>query len=174
MIRQGGVVAYPTEAVYGLGCCPYYFPAVSRILALKKRKISKGLILVGSELSQFERLADFGRIGDISPILASWPGPVTWIVPARPDVPRWLTGDKAGIAIRVSAHPVVRSLCDRIGALVSTSANPARLPPARTALRVRNYFKNELDFILHAPVGPAREPSQIRDALTGKLLRGAG
>ena len=174
VIRQGGVIAYPTEAVYGLGCSPYYFPAVARILKLKRRNISKGLILVGSDISQFDRLADFSKVVDMSPILDSWPGPVTWIIPARRGVPRWLTGDKTGIAIRVSAHPVVGRLCDRAGALVSTSANPARLPPARTAQRVRSYFKNELDFILHAPVGLAREPSQIRDALTGKVLRGAG
>lgn len=174
VIRQGGVIAYPTEAVYGLGCDPYYFQAVARILHLKKRPVSKGLILVGSDIAQFKKVADLEKIPDVSPVLTSWPGPVTWVVPARPGAPEWLTGGKAGIAIRVSAHPVVRSLCERAGILVSTSANPAHLPPARTALRVRSYFDNNLDFILHAPVGSLREPTQIRDALTGKVLRSAG
>ena len=173
IIRQGGVIAYPTEAVYGLGCSPVNYHAVSRILSLKKRAISKGLILVGSDIGQFAACADFDRVPDLHPVLASWPGPVTWIIPAKPGTPDWLTGGKPGIAVRVSAHPVVRRLCDNVGMLVSTSANPAHLPPARSALRVRSYFKTEVDFILHGAVGTGRTPTQIRDALSGEILRGA-
>ena len=173
MIRQGGVIAYPTEAVYGLGCSPDNFNAVRRILDLKKRSVSKGLILVGSDVSQFGKWVDFDRVPDMAPVLATWPGPVTWVVPAGPGAPIWLTGGGDGIAVRVSAHPVVQSLCDLCGALVSTSANPARLPPARSALRVRSYFNDNLDYILHAPVDASRKPSQIRDAVSGNILRGA-
>ena len=140
VIRQGGVIAYPTEAVYGLGCSPYYFHAVARILRLKKRSVSKGLILVGSDITQFEEWADFEKIKDFSPILASWPGPVTWILPAKTGVPIWLTGGKSGIAIRVSAHPVVHSLCGRAGILVKPCVK--RYPTSPIA--VQYWFGKEI------------------------------
>jgi len=171
VIRRGGVLAYPTEAVYGLGCSPCYREAVCRILQLKKRPAGKGLILVGADISQFAGLVDIDRLENRDRVLASWPGPVTWIIPAKPGVPDWLTGDNTGLAVRISAHPLVRELCKKAGVLVSTSANPAGCRPARNPSRVRTYFGNQLDYVLPGPVGSLSGPTEIRDALTGQILR---
>lgn len=174
MVSVGGILAYPTEAVYGLGCTPFSAEAVRRIFRLKRRKPGKGLILIGSDIRQFHGLIDLDRLGRREEILASWPGPVTWILPARPGVPRWLRGDSRALAVRVSAHPDVRRLCDRAGVLVSTSANPAGALPARTGSGVRTYFGSGIDYIIPGRAGPATRPSEIRDAVSGRILRSGG
>ena len=173
VIQCGGVLAYPTEAVYGLGCNPYELPAVKRILRLKQRNSSKGLILVGYHINQFRHLVNLDSLDKQSEIMASWPGPYTWILPTKPGVPDWLTGRNKGLAVRVSAHPLIRVLCAKAGVLVSTSANPDGRKPAINSTEVRNYFGNRIDFIYPGSSGPALQPSQIRDALSGKILRGA-
>lgn len=174
VINCGGILAYPTEAVYGLGCSPCREDAVRKILRLKRRKAGKGLILIGSDIRQFRTLVDLDGLERREEILASWPGPVTWILPAKPGVPAWLSGNSRGLAVRVSAHPEVRQLCKKAGALVSTSANPAGRKPARTAAAVRTYFGAEVDFILPGEAGPQSRPTEIRDAVSGKVLRSAG
>jgi len=172
-VARGGVIAYPTEAVYGIGCSPYCLPAVKRVLLLKGRKASKGFILIGSDISQFAALVDLDALKARPAILASWPGPVTWVFPARPGVPEWLTGRHASLAIRVSNHPLVRQLCNKAGILVSTSANPSGCVPARTTQRVRAYFGVRLDYILPGSVGKLAGPTEIRDAVSGNILRAA-
>ena len=171
-VRRGGVIAYPTEAVYGLGCDPLEHMAVRRILALKQRDAAKGLILIASDMAQ---LAPF--MAPLPPavsakLAASWPGPVTWVVPAAPALPSWLSGGRSTLAVRVSAHPVVSALCDALGmAIVSTSANRSGQPAARTALAVRMQLGDGLDYILPGAVGGLNKPTEIREALTGKVLR---
>ena len=171
VLKRGGILAYPTEAVYGIGCSPCFERSVHTILRLKSREISKGLILVGSDFSQFQSMVDIDHLHNKSEILDSWPGPVTWVLPIKSGVPLWLTGKSRGLAVRVSAHPIVRELCDYIGILVSTSANPVGCQPARTASRVRSYFGNKLDYILPGLVGSRLQPTEIRDAISGKILR---
>ena len=175
-VRNRGVIAYPTEAVYGLGCAPCFPEAVQRILALKGRRPGKGLILVASAADQFDALIDLDALPakQRQRVLESWPGPVTWIVPARPGVPAWLSGGRPALAVRVSDHPLVRALCDRVGALVSTSANPEGAPPARDARRVRAYFDDRLDYLLPGRVGALGRPTEIRDARSGTILRRGG
>ena len=106
-------------------------------------------------------------------ISRSWPGPVTWILPANPAVPAWIRGNSGGIAVRVPAYPLVRQLCQYAGILVSTSANPEGCTPARDALRVRAYFQDRLDYILCGPTGGLGSPTQIRDARSGAVIRPA-
>lgn len=173
VLKRGGILAYPTEAVYGIGCCPCFERSVFTILQLKSRKISEGLILVGSDFSQFHSMVDIDKLRNKSEILASWPGPVTWILPTKSGVPPWLTGKNDTLAIRISDHPIVRELCNSIGILVSTSANPAGCQPARTTNRVRSYFGNQLDYILPGLVGGRLQPTEIREANSGKVLRSA-
>ncbi len=173
VISAEGILAYPTEAVYGLGCSPYSQTAVRRILQLKGRKVSKGLILIGSEISQFRHLVNLDVVYDRPEILASWPGPVTWIIPAQPGVSAWLTGNRPGLAVRISNHPLVRGLCNRVGLLVSTSANPSGCEPAKTAIKVRTYFGNKLDFIMPGQLGNLSGPTEIRDAVSGRIMRPA-
>ncbi|MCS3904508.1 L-threonylcarbamoyladenylate synthase [Methylohalomonas lacus] len=168
-----GVIAYPTEAVYGLGCLPQRAP-VQRLLRIKRRSPRKGLILIGAYPDQFRRYIDFAdaRV-DWMQVFASWPGAVTWLLPTRPGTPAWLTGEHTSLAVRVSDHPLVQALCARSGAIISTSANPAGCVPARDPARVRAYFGGQLDYVLNGPLGGRSQPSEIRYGLTGAVIRPA-
>jgi L-threonylcarbamoyladenylate synthase len=171
-VWAGGVIAYPTEAVYGLGCDPLAGAAIERILAMKSRDAGKGFILIASQLEQllpFLAPMDKSLRGKLE---ASWPGPVTWIVPAAETVPDWITGGRDTLAVRVTAHPVARALCELTGmALISTSANLSGHPAARSALQVRARLGAEVDYIVPGRTGPRRNPTEIRDARSGKILR---
>jgi len=171
VLSAGGLIACPTEAVYGLSCDPWNPSAVARLLALKARAASKGLILVGSSVTQFQWLLSSLPTAMQKRIESSWPGPVTWVVPAPLEVPFYLRGDHHTIAIRVSNHPSLQFLCNKFGPLISTSANPQGKRPARTALQVRRYFGNGLDFLLQDSLGKQSRPTQIFDALSGKTIR---
>ena len=174
MIRAGGVVAYPTEAVWGLGCDPLDAEAVARVLAIKERPVSMGLILIAAAIEQLEPW-----IEPLSPELreavdATWPGPVTWVVPAQPWVPHWVHGGRGSLAVRVTAHAQSAALCRETGfPIVSTSANRSGRPPARTAVQVRRWFGDEVDLILGGATGGRSRPSEIRDASSGRLIRSA-
>jgi len=171
IIYSGGVIAYPTEAVYGLGCNPEDFAAVRSILLLKRRSMQKGLILVAADITQLDPYVDYPSTVIKDRVQQSWPGPTTWILPAAEAVPPWITGSHASVAVRVSDHPLVQYLCKMVGVLVSTSANPSHYPPAKTAFRVLNYFGGSLDYILHGQVGTQVQPTVIKDALTDAVLR---
>ena len=172
IIRAGGVISYPTEAVFGLGCDPLNPEAVNRILDLKARPVTKGLILIASDFWQLKPYLQQLPDAIETKILASWPGPTTWLVPALENVPYWLRGVHKSLAVRISDHPTVIELCRASGsALVSTSANPGGLPPARTSLAVRRYFHGTLDAMVAGSTGGQQRPSVIRDALTDKQIR---
>ena len=170
-LRQGGVIAYPTEAVYGLGCDPLNRDAVDHLLRIKQRPVEKGLILIASHFEQLKPFVE-DQPDDIRRRLdESWPGPITWILPARTATPRWLRGNHESLAVRVTAHPLAAALCTAFGgAIVSTSANTADHPPARTALQARMRCPG-IDLVVHGPTGPLARPTPIRDAVTGKVLR---
>lgn len=174
VLRRGGVIACPTEAVYGLSCLAGDRRAVERILCLKRRPASKGLIVVAAAEAQLADLVDLQNSPFLEQIRASWPGPVSWILPRDASVPYWLSGDHSGLAVRVTAHPRLAELCRACGPLVSTSANLAGTAPARDALRVRAYFGDRLDHILPGPTGGAGAPSMIRDGCSGEVLRSGG
>ncbi len=172
-LRSGDLVAYPTEGVYGLGCDPFHEDAVMRLLTLKARPVEKGLILVAAELAQIEDLVDLGGVPTKARILSDWPGPVTWALPATERVPLWIRGRFDTVAVRVSAHPVVRDLCRAFGGpLVSTSANPADQPPALDCKQVADYFSDQLAGCVIGELGGQPGPTPIFDARTGRALRG--
>jgi len=165
------VCAYPTEAVWGLGADPYNASAVSRILELKKRPVAKGLILVGADIGSFKHLLQGLPKAQIEALENSWPGPNTWLVPHRGKIPAWVVGEHKTVAIRVSDHPVVKSLCKQVGGcIVSTSANPAGHRPAKTQVQARKYFGRR---VIYCPgeIGTEVRPSTIRNLETGKILR---
>jgi L-threonylcarbamoyladenylate synthase len=168
IVRAGGIVAYATEYCFGLGCDPLNRNAVLRLLRLKRRPLAKGLIVLAADEAQ---LIPF--IMDIpAAVRASWPGPHTWLLPARPGVPGWVIGRHDNIAVRVTAHPQAAALCRAAGmAIVSTSANRAGEVPARTDREVARRFGKRVDYILPGNVGDAPAPTPIRDALTGRLVR---
>ena len=170
-MNHGGVIAYPSEAVYGLGCSPWDMLAIERLLLLKRRPVSKGLIVVAANIGQLHSLVNFDEVESISSILETWPGHVTWILPAHRGTPTWLTGKNTDIAVRVSAHPIVRALCDICGPIVSTSANLTNSRAALSIMDVRNYFRDSLDYILPGDLGGQPGPSEIRHAGTGFILR---
>lgn len=172
-IQRGGVIAYPTEAVWGLGCNPFSEPAVARLCQLKLRNPSKGLILVAADEAQLSQLLAPLPSQLRKRISKSWPGPVTWVVPASGLVPGWITGRHDSVAVRVSAHPVIAALCRRFEApIVSTSANPAGRAPAGSSLQVRRYFGDRIDFFVPGRTGGQKNPTRIHDALSGLVIRG--
>lgn len=173
VVRAGGVLAYPTEAVWGLGCDPWDEMAVQRLLALKVRPQAKGLILVADSIRQFDFLLEDLPDALLDRLASTWPGPNTWLVPHRERLPEWITGQHASVALRVSDHPLVRDLCALTGPLVSTSANPAGRPAARSRLRVEQYFGGQLDGVLGGALGGRKHPSLIRHLLTGEVVRPA-
>lgn len=171
VVLNGGVIAYPTEAVWGLGCDPWHAEAVERLLELKDRPMHKGLILVAGDIEQFDfLLEDLPEIW-LARLAGSWPGPNTWLVPHQNRLPEWISGQHNSVALRVSDHPQVRALCRLTGPLVSTSANPAGRPSARSRLRVEQYFPGQLDAVLGGALGGRKNPSLIRDLITGDVIR---
>lgn len=169
-ISQGGVIAYPTEAVWGLGCDPTNDAAIERILTLKDRPAHKGLVVVAADLSQLSGWLLPLEQTVLDQIHATWPGPVSWVLPCQPEVSPLLRGEHHSLAVRISDHPLVQALCQVVGPLVSTSANPAGKEPARTSLKVRQYFHHQLDAIVPGTLGGNAQPSEIR-TLDGQRLR---
>lgn len=170
-LRSAEAIAYPTEAVWGLGCDPFSEVAVRRLLALKQRSEDKGLIIIAADITQIEPW--LGELDSLqrARIVASWPGPYTWIVPAS-GAPRWLRGKHATLALRVSAHPGVQALCLAWGGpLVSTSANRSGEPPFKDEAALRQAFGEALGYILPGQLGGNVSPSEICDAKTGVVLR---
>lgn len=171
VVHAGGVIAYPTEGVYGLGCRPDDGHAVRRLLDLKQRPVSAGLILIAASL---EQLADWiaPTPREIRRLAAPGSTPVTWLVAAGPLTPEWITGGRPTVAVRVTHHPVAAGLCRTSGLpLVSTSANRRGKPPARSALGARLRFGRQLDLVVGGATGGAAGPTEIRVAATGRVLR---
>ncbi|ABR73716.1 threonylcarbamoyl-AMP synthase [Actinobacillus succinogenes] len=172
-LKQNQVVAYPTEAVFGLGCNPLSESAVKKLLDLKQRPIDKGLILIAPDLLYLLPFIDTERLNSrqISRLTANYSHPVTWVVPVKFGTPKFLTGRFNSIAVRISDHPAVAELCSLTGfALTSTSANLSGLPPCKTAAEVRSQF-GQFFPVLDYPVGHAEKPSEIRNLLTDQLIR---
>ena len=172
-IQSGGIIAYPTEAVYGLGCDPFNQDAVIKLLQLKKRSVEQGLILIASSWQQIKNLYIELPSPALQRIKPTWPGPVTWLLPASQEVPAWITGKHSRVAIRITAHPVAKSICDVVDQpLVSSSANVSGESALRDAVTVKEKFAHAIDFIVPGNVGNLMQPTIIRDAITGKLIRG--
>lgn len=170
-LKQGGVIAYPTESCYGLGCDPRNRRAVIRLLRLKGRPQHKGLILIGAGFSQLQSYAAPLNNGDWQKISPTWPGPVTWLLPAARRTPAWLRGGHESIAIRVTAHQFAAALCSAAGmALVSTSANRSGLKSVRSYSDCVKVFGNDA-LVLPGVVGKQRQPSTIIDLSTGTVIR---
>lgn len=171
-LKAGKLLAYPTEGVFGLGCDPRDERAVRALLKLKGRPSAKGLILIAADLAQLEPYIVPPTPAQKALLDASWPGPVTWILPALPRTPAWLRGEHASLAARVTAHEASAALCRAFGgAIVSTSANPTDRPPAKTRLKARRYFRKAKLGYLPGATGGLNRPTPIYDLATGAKLR---
>ncbi|TCM62759.1 L-threonylcarbamoyladenylate synthase [Acinetobacter calcoaceticus] len=177
-LAQGEVLAYPTEAVWGLGCDPFNQQAFLEILRLKQRPVEKGVILLAGQVSQVEHLLH--RLDDHMQqrIIESWTQlalgdrATTWLLEADENIPDWIRGQHPKVAVRVSNHPLCIALCNAFnGFIVSTSANPTGHAPARSLQDANQYFGSELKY-LNGDLGLSLQPSKIIDAQTGEVIRG--
>ncbi len=172
MLRAGGVIAYPTEYCFGLGCDPRNQAAIERLLKIKQRQKEQGVILVAANLQQVADYADIDSLDRAIEIKQSWPGPNTWLLPVDSSVSQWVRGRHTTLAMRVSDHPICQRLCEVFGhAVVSTSANRHGHDALRSYTDVVNQFKQEVDFVIDADLGGALAASAIRDAVSGQQLR---
>jgi L-threonylcarbamoyladenylate synthase len=173
-LREGQVIAYPTEAVFGLGCDPDNEKAILQLLALKDRAEIKGLIIIAADIAQLSNYVNDALISEEMWERAkrSWPGPVTWLMPVKSTVSKLLTGEHDTIAVRVTAHPVASRLCKEFAKpIVSTSANFAGQPPARSAEEVQQQFLDQIKYIVAGEVDYNASPSEIRELHTNKVIR---
>jgi len=171
-LRAGGVIAYPTEYCFGLGCDPRDVDALSRLLEIKQRQRDRGVILVAATLEQVSEYAELKNLSRLDEIIQSWPGPNTWILPAKNSVSAWVRGKHASIAMRISQHVTCQALCTEFGhPIVSTSANRHGQDALLNTSDVMREFSQELNYVVDAPVGHATRASTIRDAISGEQLR---
>lgn len=171
VLKREGVIAYPTEGVWGLGCLPESQEGVSRILSMKQRSWRQGLLIVAAEITQFEPWLTGLAQAERNQLEESWPGPVTWLVPDNGVAPRWIVGEHETVGLRVSDHRVVHRLCGEVGPIVSTSANVSSRPAALTALEVRQYFGQAVDLVIPGVLQQPGRPSEIRKLATGEVIR---
>jgi L-threonylcarbamoyladenylate synthase len=170
-LRRGGLIAYPTESCYGLGCDPRNRNAVLRILRLKQRPQRKGLILIASHYLHVARYLQPLTLAEQTRLQNDDAQAVTYLMPVKDSAPRWLRGDHDTLAVRLTAHPFAKQLCRIAGsALVSTSANRSGQRPAKTFAQCRRLFGNKV-WVLSGKVGKRKQPSTIRDWSDGKILR---
>ncbi|NOQ37049.1 MAG: tRNA threonylcarbamoyladenosine biosynthesis protein RimN [Methylococcaceae bacterium] len=171
-LEDGNIIAYPTEAIYGLGCDPFNEDAAIKLLELKQRSMDKGLILIAADFMQLEPFLDYDE-KILQRVQENKSEVITWVIPAQAWVPKWLTGKHSSLAVRVTSHPLSKALCEQFDSpLVSTSANPSSKKPARNALQVRRYFSKYPSLkIINGKTGGNKNPSKIYDALTGNCLR---
>ena len=166
-----GVIAYPTEGVWGLGCSPLSFEGIARLLSLKQRSWEQGLLLVAANIDQIAEYLDGITATQYAQLDAAWPGPVTYLVPDNGLAPSWIVGEHKTLGLRVSAHPMVKEICELVGPIVSTSANLSGRPAAVDVTQVRRYFGKELDLVLPGALGNSIGPSEIRNLATGEIVR---
>ena len=174
IIHRGGLVLYPTEGVWGLGCDPRNEAAVTRLLELKQRDVAKGLILISGDSAHMDAWVDWLAMDALqrTEVMETWPGFHTWVLPSTVETPYWIRGDHLGVAVRVSQHPTVVALCDAVGsAVVSTSANVASEPSPRSLSEVSSVIVHGVDAIAEGETGGENGASPITDISTGALLR---
>lgn len=169
-LKQGGVIAYATESCYGLGCDPMNRQAVEKIFKLKGRGAAKGLILIAANRNQLRPYATRASI-EAAWQKGRWPGPVTWVLPAAKSCPKWLTGGRDSVAVRITAHAGAAALCRDAGmALVSTSANKSGDNPTKTTAECEAVFGRRVR-VPEGKIGARKRPSTLIDLASGTIIR---
>ncbi len=173
LLGQGKLIAYPTEAVWGIGCDPFNEAAVLRVLRLKQRAVEKGLLLLAAGMDQIEDLLAPLALEQIAVLRESWPGHITWLIPdPHKRYPDWVKGKHPSVAIRVSDHPVAAAVSRSFGKpMVSTSANLAGEPEIRSRQDLRRQFGDGIDHVVEGELGGRDAPSEIRDLSSGRRIR---
>jgi L-threonylcarbamoyladenylate synthase len=172
ILQQGGLIAYPTEAVFGLGCLPQHEITIQRLLKLKQRPQEKGLILLGSNLLQLETYISPLNQNILRKIQTIQTTPTTWLLPTPKTTSILLKGRFNKIAIRISQHPIIQQLCQQCQSpIISTSANISGQAMSYSATDVTDHFQQQLDYIIDAPLGESQHPSIIKDAISDQIIR---
>ena len=191
-LKEGQLLAYPTESVWGIGCDAYDEAAVQRILNIKQRPQAKGMIDITDSTERLIPLLASLNQAQRNTIIKSWQTDSenidlqykqahTWLLPIPQTlitvIPPWITGQYQTVAVRVIAHPIIRQLCQQLvsvhnpfGLLVSTSCNPSGQPPAINFTDAYAYFDEQISYLQAETLGYTL-PSQIRDATTGSIFR---
>ncbi|PPI86517.1 L-threonylcarbamoyladenylate synthase [Candidatus Pantoea edessiphila] len=172
-LKQNGIIIYPTEAVFGLGCNPESKTAVKKLIILKNRSPNKGFILIAANYDQLKSYVADDKISAFQRnyMFSRWPGHVTFIVPTLPKTPKWIIGNFDSVAIRISKNPYVRKLCTKFGKpIISTSANLSNQNPCRTFEDVVKQFGQSFPILFGSTCG-LKHPSEIRNIITGDLIR---
>ncbi len=170
-LKSGGVIAYPTESVYGLGCDATDLESVSRILKIKKRDPDKGLILLVSDIQQASRFIIPLTEQQIAKLNQPSAHAITWLLARNRAVSTLITGTHSKLAVRVTTHPIAKMLCEGFGSpIISTSCNLHGQPSHRDAESVASDSSLDLDLIIEGSCG-REPPSRIIDLLTGARIR---
>lgn len=170
-VKNGGIIAYPTEFCYGFGCDPFNYKAVSQILKIKKRSKSKGLIIIAANITQLDKLIMPLSTTDIKKLKRFWPGFYSLILPSKLNIPHILTGEHRQIAVRVSKHDLVNQICNFMNSpLVSTSCNLSGHKPIKSYRECIRIFGKKV-MVLPGLTNFAKHPSTIIDWKTGKIIR---
>lgn len=170
-LKRGGLIAYPTESCYGLGCVPSNRRAVQRILKLKQRPQRKGLILIASHYQQVARYIQPLTLAEQQKLQADGARAVTYLLPVKPSCPRWLRGAHDTLAVRLTAHPFAKCLCRSAGsAMVSTSANRSGMRAVKTYAECQRLFGKKV-WVLRGRVGKRRRPSTIKSWGGDRIVR---
>jgi L-threonylcarbamoyladenylate synthase len=171
VLNKGGVIAYPTESVFGLGCDPNNLQALEKILRIKRRPAAKGLIILVSDISQAEPFIQPLIQDQIKQLNQKQPRATTWLIPRKPNLSTLLCGNHEKLAVRITDHPIAKAICEfNNSALVSTSCNLSGRPEMKTMLEVRNKVGAQIDHVVNGSCGK-QKPSQIIDLETGQILR---
>jgi L-threonylcarbamoyladenylate synthase len=170
-VSQGAIFGYPTDTIWGFGCHPLIANSVARILQIKNRSADKGLILLSSRLEYCAAYVGLNS-EQLKPVLSTTDHPITWLVPASGNCPAWIRGNNPTVAIRITDHPLLEFLCDRLETpIVSTSANRSSKSTARNSMQMHKQFGDELDFIVSGFATGSNRPSEIKSLLNGTTAR---
>lgn len=173
-ILKGGVIAYPTESCLGLGCNPDDEDAIKRLLAIKQRQAKQGLILVASDQQQLNGYVQWDQLSasQLAELRSTWPGPVSWLIPASDTCSPLLRGEHTTLAVRIPAFKLMRDLCRSAQMpLISTSANRHGEPAITTVSQLKALLGGEVDYIIDQPIQGLAQASKIIDAMTQNILR---
>ena len=171
LLRNGEVIGYPTEAVYGIGCDPWNKSSVVKVAEIKNRSFEKPFLMVASSVNQLEELVDISSLNEN--VMKSWPGHTTWLIKAKQSTPYWLRDNETGkVGVRVSDHPMIVKLCRLYGRpLISTSANIAGGQEIREQLEFKKVFSKSISYLVDGNIGDCEKTSIIIDMETNKKLR---
>ena len=170
VINSGGIIAYPTDTIYGLGCDPYDADAVARLSDIKSRSALKQFILLAGHIEQIKAFVDLTE--DQQQKITQNKEATSWVIKANKHTPAWLLNKDKTVTIRLSKHSDVKKLCHILGhAIISTSANLSGQRPARNALELHQRFHSSIDKIMASNEKLTARPSKVIRLCDNHILR---